>query len=313
MAVRMIEEAERTGQLKPGGTIIEGTSGNTGMGLAIAAVVKGYRCIFTTTDKQSKEKIDALRAFGAEVIVCPTNVDPDDPRSYYSVSSRLERETPNSWKANQYDNLSNSAGALRADRPGDLGTDRRARHAPRLGRRHGRHDLGRRPVPEGTEPGDQGLGHRHLRVGAEEVQGDRRRRQERDLSVHHRRDRRGLPAEERRLRRHRPLREGDRQGRRGDDAPHRARGRHLRRQLGRGGDGRPAAVARSVRGRRMSWSSSSTITARATSARCSTTTGCARRASSRRRDSSPATSCRHARARGSSRSSAATPSHARSR
>jgi cystathionine beta-synthase len=109
MAVRMIEDAERTGKLKPGGTIIEGTSGNTGMGLAITAVVKGYKCVFTTTDKQSKEKIDALKAFGAEVIVCPTNVDPEDPRSYYSVSSRLEREIPNSWKANQYDNLSNSA------------------------------------------------------------------------------------------------------------------------------------------------------------------------------------------------------------
>jgi len=109
MAVRMIEDAERQGLLKRGGTIIEGTSGNTGMGLAIAAVVKGYKCIFTTTDKQSKEKADALKAFGAEVIVCPTNVDPEDPRSYYSVSSRLEKEVPNSWKANQYDNLSNSA------------------------------------------------------------------------------------------------------------------------------------------------------------------------------------------------------------
>jgi cystathionine beta-synthase len=108
MAVKMIEDAERAGLLKPGGTIIEGTSGNTGMGLAITAVVKGYKCIFTTTDKQSKEKVDALKAFGAEVIVCPTNVDPEDPRSYYSVSSRLEREVPNSWKANQYDNLSNS-------------------------------------------------------------------------------------------------------------------------------------------------------------------------------------------------------------
>ncbi len=107
MAVKMIEDAERAGKLKPGGTIIEGTSGNTGMGLAIAAVVKGYKCIFTTTDKQSKEKIDALKAFGAEVIVCPTNVDPEDPRSYYSVSSRLEKEVPSSWKANQYDNLSN--------------------------------------------------------------------------------------------------------------------------------------------------------------------------------------------------------------
>jgi len=109
MAVRMIEDAEKSGALKPGGTIIEGTSGNTGMGLAIAAVVKGYRCIFTTTDKQSKEKADALKAFGAEVVVCPTNVDPEDPRSYYSVSSRLQKDVPNSWKANQYDNLSNSA------------------------------------------------------------------------------------------------------------------------------------------------------------------------------------------------------------
>jgi cystathionine beta-synthase len=108
MAVKMIEDAERDGRLKPGGTIIEGTSGNTGMGLAIAAVIKGYKCIFTTTDKQSKEKVDALRAFGAEVIVCPTNVDPEDPRSYYSVSTRLEREVPNSWKPNQYDNLSNT-------------------------------------------------------------------------------------------------------------------------------------------------------------------------------------------------------------
>jgi cystathionine beta-synthase len=109
MAVRMIEDAEKSGALKPGGTIIEGTSGNTGMGLAIAAVVKGYRCVFTTTDKQSKEKADAMRAFGAEVIVCPTNVEPEDPRSYYSVSSRLVKEVPNSWKANQYDNPSNAA------------------------------------------------------------------------------------------------------------------------------------------------------------------------------------------------------------
>src|SRR5688500_7925040 len=108
MAVKMIEDAERAGKLKPGGTIIEGTSGNTGMGLAIAAVVKGYKCVFTTTDKQSKEKVDALRAFGAEVIVCPTDVDPEDPRSYYSVSSRLTSEVPNSWKANQYDNPSNA-------------------------------------------------------------------------------------------------------------------------------------------------------------------------------------------------------------
>jgi cystathionine beta-synthase len=108
MALKMIQDAEASGVLKPGGTIIEGTSGNTGMGLAIAAIIKGYKCIFTTTDKQSKEKVDALKAFGAEVIVCPTNVEPEDPRSYYSVSSRLVREVPNAWKPNQYDNPSNS-------------------------------------------------------------------------------------------------------------------------------------------------------------------------------------------------------------
>ena len=108
MALKMIEDAEKSGALKPGGTIIEGTSGNTGMGLAIAAVIKGYKCIFTTTDKQSKEKVDALKAFGAEVIVCPTDVEPEDPRSYYSVSSRLVSEIPNSWKPNQYDNPSNA-------------------------------------------------------------------------------------------------------------------------------------------------------------------------------------------------------------
>ncbi|MBK7572081.1 MAG: pyridoxal-phosphate dependent enzyme [Bacteroidetes bacterium] len=108
MAVKMVEDAEKAGILKPGGTIIEGTSGNTGMGLAIAAIVKGYKCIFATTDKQSKEKVDALRAFGAEVIVCPTNVEPEDPRSYYSVAARLNKETPNSFYPNQYDNPSNA-------------------------------------------------------------------------------------------------------------------------------------------------------------------------------------------------------------
>jgi len=108
MALKMIEDAEKRGDLKPGGTIIECTSGNTGMGLAIAAVVKGYKCIFTTTDKQSKEKTDILRALGAEVIVCPTNVEPKDPRSYYSVAERLSKEIPNSYWCNQYDNLSNS-------------------------------------------------------------------------------------------------------------------------------------------------------------------------------------------------------------
>ncbi len=107
MAVKMLDDAEAAGRIQPGGTIIECTSGNTGMGLAIAATVRGYRCIFTTSDKQSKEKIDLLKAFGAEVIVCPTNVEPDDPRSYYSIAERLSKEIPNSCWMNQYDNLSN--------------------------------------------------------------------------------------------------------------------------------------------------------------------------------------------------------------
>ncbi|MEM0939995.1 MAG: pyridoxal-phosphate dependent enzyme [Bacteroidota bacterium] len=109
IALKMIEDAEKEGILKPGGTVIEGTSGNTGMGLALVAISKGYKCIFTLSDKQSKEKIDILRAVGAEVIVCPTNVPPDDPKSYYSVAKKLNNDLPNSFYPNQYDNLSNTA------------------------------------------------------------------------------------------------------------------------------------------------------------------------------------------------------------
>jgi len=108
MALKMVEDAEADGRLKPGGTIIEGTSGNTGMGLALATIVKGYKLICVITDKQSKEKMDILRAVGAKVVVCPTDVEPTDPRSYYSVSKRLAEETPNSWYVNQYDNPSNA-------------------------------------------------------------------------------------------------------------------------------------------------------------------------------------------------------------
>ncbi|OOV26875.1 cystathionine beta-synthase [Flavobacterium sp. LM5] len=108
MAVKMIQDAEADGRLQPGGTIIEGTSGNTGMGLALAAIVKGYKLICVISDKQSKEKMDILRAVGAKVVVCPTDVEPTDPRSYYSVSKRLATETPNSWYVNQYDNPSNA-------------------------------------------------------------------------------------------------------------------------------------------------------------------------------------------------------------
>ena len=107
IAIKMIEDAEKAGLISEGGTIIEGTSGNTGMGLALAAISKGYKCIFTTTDKQSQSKVDILKAVGAEVIVCPTNVEPEDPESYYSVAKRLSKEIPNSYYPNQYDNKSN--------------------------------------------------------------------------------------------------------------------------------------------------------------------------------------------------------------
>ena len=107
MAVKMVEDAENDGRLKPDGTIVEGTSGNTGMGLALVAIVKGYKLICVTTDKQSKEKIDVLKAVGAEVIICPADVEPDDPKSYYSTAKRIGDETENSWYVNQYNNLSN--------------------------------------------------------------------------------------------------------------------------------------------------------------------------------------------------------------
>ena len=107
MAIKMVEDAEKDGRLKPGGTIVEGTSGNTGMGLALAAIVKGYKLICVTNDKQSKGKIDVLKAVGAKVIICPANVDPDDPSSYYSTAKRISDETENSWYVNQYNDLSN--------------------------------------------------------------------------------------------------------------------------------------------------------------------------------------------------------------
>ena len=117
MSLKMIEDAEKQGLLSPGGTIIEGTSGNTGMGLALVAIIKGYKCIFVLSDKQSREKMDILKAVGAEVVVCPTDVAPEDPRSYYSVSKRLARETPNSWYVNQYDNPSNAVAHFESTGP----------------------------------------------------------------------------------------------------------------------------------------------------------------------------------------------------
>src|SRR3712207_847106 len=107
IALKMVEAAEASGELKPGGTIVEPTSGNTGIGLALVAQQRGYKCVFVCPDKVSQDKINALRAYGAEVHVCPTAVDPSDPRSYYSVSDRLARETPGGWKPDQYANPAN--------------------------------------------------------------------------------------------------------------------------------------------------------------------------------------------------------------
>ena len=141
----MIEAAERAGLLKPGGTIIEPTSGNTGHGLAIAAALKGYRCIFVMADKQSAEKQALLRAYGAEVVLCPTNVAPESPESYYSVAARLARDIPGRVQARPVLERGEPGGARAHDRPRDLGPDRGPDHPLRGERRHRRHDHRRRP------------------------------------------------------------------------------------------------------------------------------------------------------------------------
>ena len=175
VAVALIEAAERDGLLQPGGTIVEPTSGNTGTGLAIAARLKGYRVIAVMPDKMSREKIDLLRAYGAEVVVCPTNVEPESPESYYSVADRLAAEIPGAFKPNQYFNPANPRGPLRVDRPRDLGADRRADHPPRRRRRHGRDDHRHRPLPQGAQPGPRGHRRRPRRLDLQ--RGERRRGQ----------------------------------------------------------------------------------------------------------------------------------------
>ena len=148
----MIEAAERAGLLKPGGTIIEPTSGNTGHGLAIAAALKGYRCIFVMADKQSTEKQALLRAYGAEVVLCPTNVEPESPESYYSVAARLARDIPGAFKPDQYWNLENPTRPRADDRAGALGPDRGPDHPLRRQRRDRRHDHRGGPLPQGRNP-----------------------------------------------------------------------------------------------------------------------------------------------------------------
>ncbi len=152
----MIEAAERAGLLKPGGTIIEPTSGNTGHGLVIAAVLKGYRCIFVMADKQSKEKQDLLRAYGAEVVLCPTNVPPESPESYYSVARRLTRDIPGAFQPDQYHNMENPTAHALTTGPENLAPDRRPRDPRGHRGRHRRHHQWGRPSPQGTGSGDPG-------------------------------------------------------------------------------------------------------------------------------------------------------------
>ena len=153
IALPMIEAAERAGLLKPGGVIVEPTSGNTGVGLAQAAAMKGYRCIFVMADKQSEEKRALLRAYGAEVVVCPTDVDAEDERSYYKVSDRLARETPGAWKPDQYSNPANPEAHYATTGPEIWEATEGPDHALRGLHRHGRHDQRRRPLPEGAQAG----------------------------------------------------------------------------------------------------------------------------------------------------------------
>ena len=197
IGLAMIEAAERDGKLQPGGTIVEPTSGNTGVGLAIAAAQKGYRCIFVMPDKMSQEKISMLRGYGAEVVITPTAVDHDSPESYYSVSSRLAEEIPGGFKPDQYSNMANPEAHYLTTGPGDLGADRRrARRDRHLGR-HRRHDQRRRPLLQ----------------GARAARADRRRRPG-GLGLHGEERERPAPVPRR----------GDRQGHvAGDDGPGRRR------------------------------------------------------------------------------------------
>ena len=239
VAVALIEAAERDGKLRPGGTIVEPTSGNTGTGLAIAARLKGYRVIAVMPDKMSREKIDLLRAYGAEVVVAPTAVPPDSPESYYRVADRLAAEIPGAFQPNQYFNQANPAAHYATHRPGALGAERRPHHPPRRGRGDGRHDHRDGALPQGAQPRPRRRRRRPLRLDLLVAGGQ---------ALPHRGRRRGLLAGDLRPVRRGPLRHGDRQGGLpGHPAPGRGRG-HPHRRLGR--HGRPRRARGRPRDRR---------------------------------------------------------------
>ena len=206
VGVAMVEEAERLGRLQPGGTIIEATAGNTGVGLALVAAVKGYRCIFVLPDKMSGEKVRLLRAYGAEIVITPTSVPPDSPESYNGVADRLAREIPGAWRPNQFTNLANPEVHYRTTGPEIWEQTEGRITAFVVGRRHRRDDLGRRPVSQGEEPrstghrrGPRGLGPLGRLPQAVEGRGDRRGLRAQDAQragrrrVGPRRRRRGVP------------------------------------------------------------------------------------------------------------------------
>ena len=266
----MIEAAEQAGLLKPGGTIIEPTSGNTGHGLAIAAALKGYRCIFVMADKQSSEKQQLLRAYGAEVVLCPTNVAPESPESYYSVAARLARDIPGAFKPDQYWNMENPIGPRADDRPRDLAADRWPDHPFRGERRDRRHDLRGRPGAAREEPDDPG--HRR-RPGGQRPVGRH------GAPVPDRRGRRGLlPGHLRRVD-DRSMGQGQRPRRVRDGAPPDARGGHpvgrIVRDGARGGArGRPRPDGERTAAARRSSSSSCPTAAGTTCPSSTTTNGC---------------------------------------
>ena len=208
----IIERAEREGRLKPGGTIVEGTSGNTGIGLAIAAAFKGYKCVFTMPDKMSQEKVRLLKAFGAEVIVTPTAVPPDHPDNYVMMAKRIASETPNAILANQFYNDANSAGALRHDRPGDLGADEGEGDALRVRRRHRRDHHRRRTLSQGKESGDPDHRRRSCRLDSLRHVAVEGRKQAGRRAVQGRGDRAGQGSRHARHERHRRFHDRERQG-----------------------------------------------------------------------------------------------------
>ncbi len=278
VARNIVTDAERRGLLGPGGTIVEATSGNTGMGLALVAALRGYSCVFVMPDKMSPEKVAGLRAFGARVVICPTAVEPEDPRSYYQTAKRIVAETPGAFYANQYHNPANPDAHYSSTAPEIWDADQR--RGRRLRCRHGdrRDDLGLRALLQGEEARLPPGGRRSDRLALLRVREDRA--DDPAVRLLRRGDRRGLPAEHDEPQAGRRDRARRRQGVLPDDARAGAPGGALRRAAARARRWRaPSSTPRRRSARRTSWCCSPTARP-STCRRSSTTSGCARTASS---------------------------------